>query len=350
MVSSKYDVLSEMAAVHIIHGRGSEGVQGSYEAEFAESFGCEPKEVLAPVLKAARLRKVVGGQKGMRLQTRVRAIVDALCAEPLETGSLAGLLSRLSADAFRQCLPLLAPSESPGEPAKAAWCALMLDQGPFWQGHSHLNQLRRAAGPARDSAACECLAASLSLEIRKSINEASFSSSDGSNIRMRLQTVVTACTCRGEILSAWDVFLATLRPPQFAAGLSAHELAELHMVLDELVETWGMLMLRFWPQGGLLYEPESIVAALAGLDVAEDDDEGEDHDAHEVDDEVPAVATSVVACSEHHPVAVISLAAATLVRILRKLDAPDRRKARAAREALRLALPLTVDTEDVEAD
>jgi hypothetical protein len=119
-----------------------------------------------------------------------------------------------------------------------------------------------------------------------------------------------------------------------AVPASAHQL---HMVLDELVHTWGMLMLGQWPRerflgaGGL---PE-----LDGVPAADGD---------AVAPAASGVAMAVIeeplqASWRPVPIAVANMAGATLGRIMRKLLGSERRVARARHDDAHLRAEEEVD-------
>lgn len=345
-----FEVLDDRAAVHIAQGRGVDDVDALYVEEFEEVFGEAPVAVLEPAHRPKKQAAGAPRAAGRAAQSRAAAVVAGMCADPLAVDALGGLLTLLTADCLRQCLPLLPPAG--GTAATAEWLALLKSQGPFWVAHWHLGRIREAAGPAADEAACEALARRLTDIVIASFRAMEFQNAAPSYIRLRLVVLLASMTSKEEVRSAWSAFLGNIGTAALSGGVEASELAaaqspegecQLVMVLDELAQTWGNLTFGRWPEELFLRGATSANADLAAeLAATSGGDGGSDEDGEDEDDDDEGPGES----HRRPPVAVMNMAGAALASILRKLGGPQRRRDRAARDAK--LLELDVDPEVVE--
>ena len=128
--------------------------------------------------------------------------------------------------------------------------ARLKSQGPYCQGHWLLRRLRHAAGNLADEAVCGNLAQSLTIILRKALLvDTSHEKADASHIRTMVTTAVAAMTSRADVMDAWHAFLWHLAA---ACGVGSELVVsvwtpasqdQLDIVLDELLETWGMITL-----------------------------------------------------------------------------------------------------------
>jgi hypothetical protein len=343
--ASIYDEICGLAAAHMMHGRGAEVLQEQYEEDFEVEFGQPPVDVPTPVPAPRKKQPPRGVFSPERVQLRARAAVDALCSVPIDPSALAGLLSVLERDALRNCLPFLPPTAASPAAVTQAWQRVLRDQGPYWQGHWLLGRLRCAAGCATDSAACCALAAFCSETLLAAFKSATFVSSDGSHVHLTLIDALTKCSSAPVFLAAWSDYIARMHVAAVASILglsedctaafsSAECTAQLHMVFDGLLETWGMVMLGRWPRAGLIITAECAEAAFEQVLGDSEDAAGEDPDGSTIDGDAGiGGGMHQTPRAAHVPMAVMNMAGAAVARLLRKLDGPGRRRARAVREA-----------------
>ena len=253
MATMFYSQLASRASPHVIKGDSLEPLAVDFDTRFEAVYGKPHVRAVAPALPiVARSKAAAQPKAGLRGSVRHRATVSRLCGDPLPCGALPGLLDRLCADRLWQCLPLLPPAA--GELTSAAWLAIIAEQGPLTQGHWLFSELRRAAGPEYDGPVCEALAGSLSTLLLEALLATEFRLYEGSHILLALRVTLAAFTSRPEACAVWDAFVS-LEEEGAAAGIGTSAAVssaaagpeakdQLFMVFAELVNCWGMIMLR----------------------------------------------------------------------------------------------------------
>ena len=353
-VNKNYEELSGRSVEHMVGGCGAEQLRVAFANDFQAAYG---KPVTWVAVDPAPLKSVAKERtRTLSTQDRAQAIIARLCELPLPSSALQPLLSLLEFDCLRQCLPQLPPAA--GNLAPQAWLDTLEDQGPLWEGMWLIHRLREAAGLGNDSAACENLAVALAQELRDAFSQASFSAADGRHMLGKLLVIISMCSNEPRVRSAWASFIANITEGAVRSGTVTNECAaagtmavQLHMVLNKLTQTWGLLMIGQWPRERFL----GVTCSLAELDLdlssgaPQPLQEAMEGLEHEVGPQPISAAGEVVGASaalvsrdaeqapastiwQPVPVAVVNMAGAALGRLSRLLGGSERRREHTIRE------------------